>query len=339
MSVNSLPYLPSLSPTYLSTLLHTRDFFFFFIPEGSVYSRWRGVRDSYKKDSRKPRTRTKNGKIRPRRYMYAEQLSFLDRVIENRAAGDKNSQAKERQEEEAADDPALHSPTLSTRRGMNRTQEPMNRQDELRRNPPRIVSTRRHIEPHNGEMADISSTLAKVIGDDDKDDDEDDLSEIASSLQMLLNSEPMLNGTTVSSFAKKIQEDDLVIDEDLPHNGITSEPLPHTRPSENETTEETQEQEDDSSKEEAVKKRKSHKLKSKSSVSFIRPNKRKKMSTEERIIKFMEESVRREDEDKDFFMSMLPAVRGLSEGQKVEFRIQVLRVLQNIKGHYGGCMN
>ncbi|XP_042863829.1 uncharacterized protein LOC122248078 [Penaeus japonicus] len=37
------------------------------------------------------------------------------------------------------------------------------------------------------------------------------------------------------------------------------------------------------------------------------------------------------DDDRDFFMSMLPAVRTLNEHQKLSFRIQVLQMLQKIK--------
>lgn len=70
------------------------------------------------------------------------------------------------------------------------------------------------------------------------------------------------------------------------------------------------------------------------------PTKRKKISLEERMIKFMEGNEEQEDADKDFFMSMLPSVRTLNEDQKIEFRVQVILSLQSIKsGRYRQSVN
>lgn len=66
------------------------------------------------------------------------------------------------------------------------------------------------------------------------------------------------------------------------------------------------------------------------------PKKRKRNLLEEKLIKFMDGSEEKEDDDKDFFMSMLPSVRTLHNEQKIEFRMQVLAALQNIRsGHRG----
>ncbi|XP_066951247.1 uncharacterized protein [Macrobrachium rosenbergii] len=58
----------------------------------------------------------------------------------------------------------------------------------------------------------------------------------------------------------------------------------------------------------------------------------KNLSLEDRIRQLIEEhNEQKSDEDKDFFMSMLPSVRRLNEHQKLEFRVQVLLALQNVK--------
>ncbi|XP_064082595.1 uncharacterized protein LOC135198692 isoform X2 [Macrobrachium nipponense] len=58
----------------------------------------------------------------------------------------------------------------------------------------------------------------------------------------------------------------------------------------------------------------------------------KNLSLEDRIRQLIEEhGEQRNDEDKDFFMSMLPSVRRLNEDQKLEFRVQVLLALQNVR--------
>ncbi|KAK4324225.1 hypothetical protein Pmani_005065 [Petrolisthes manimaculis] len=67
----------------------------------------------------------------------------------------------------------------------------------------------------------------------------------------------------------------------------------------------------------------------------VEPKKRKRNILEEKLIKFMDNCEEKQDEDKDFFMSMLPALRTLNVEQKLEFRMQVLATLKNIKsGHY-----
>ncbi|XP_076054585.1 uncharacterized protein LOC143033254 [Oratosquilla oratoria] len=68
----------------------------------------------------------------------------------------------------------------------------------------------------------------------------------------------------------------------------------------------------------------------------VEPKKRKRNLLEEKLIKFMDDSEEKEDDDKDFFMSMVPLVRTLNIEQKIEFRMQVLAALQNIRsGHRG----
>ncbi|KAK7007476.1 hypothetical protein SK128_007281, partial [Halocaridina rubra] len=59
--------------------------------------------------------------------------------------------------------------------------------------------------------------------------------------------------------------------------------------------------------------------------------KRKRNLHEEKLMKFMDGCEEKEDEDKDFFMSMLPSVRKLNSEQKLEFRMQLLAALQNFK--------
>ncbi|KAG0711362.1 hypothetical protein GWK47_002328 [Chionoecetes opilio] len=67
---------------------------------------------------------------------------------------------------------------------------------------------------------------------------------------------------------------------------------------------------------------------------------KKKISLEEKIVRFMEHHEEENDPDKAFFMSVLPSVRSLNEDQKIEFRLQVLTTLQNIKsGNCGHSVN
>uniref|UniRef100_A0A0P4W354 MADF domain-containing protein n=1 Tax=Scylla olivacea TaxID=85551 RepID=A0A0P4W354_SCYOL len=65
-------------------------------------------------------------------------------------------------------------------------------------------------------------------------------------------------------------------------------------------------------------------------------SKKKKSNLLEKLIKFMDGYEEKEDDDKDFFMSMLPSVRTLNSEQKIEFRMEVLAALKNIRsGHRG----
>ncbi|XP_064101828.1 uncharacterized protein LOC135212388 [Macrobrachium nipponense] len=57
-----------------------------------VQSKWRNVRDSYAKNIKKQNeTKRGSGAVRPRRYIFSEQLSFLKRVVSSRATPDHTS--------------------------------------------------------------------------------------------------------------------------------------------------------------------------------------------------------------------------------------------------------
>ncbi|XP_045110392.1 uncharacterized protein LOC123504133 [Portunus trituberculatus] len=57
--------------------------------------------------------------------------------------------------------------------------------------------------------------------------------------------------------------------------------------------------------------------------------KRKTISLEERMIRFLEDKEEEKDPDYYFFKSILPSVRALQEHQKLEFRMEVLKILHN----------
>lgn len=77
-------------------------------------------------------------------------------------------------------------------------------------------------------------------------------------------------------------------------------------------------------------------VKNSSSLSKRPKNKHKKFSVEESLVNFlknhnnMKKTFEEEDDDLEFFYSMLPTVRSLTSDQKYSFRIQTMQFLYNI---------